>query len=205
MMMEQSLIKEITDSLFHGEKRARSDNKNEQIKKKQRQGYQAVNTEKGATAITALHQTTKRDEHQNQLALKKTINGLNHEIKQVETVLTGLAARKTKNPQSYWTADESCSQADLCLFLRMFCPDCGLFTKQKNDQWRFVQEQLLQILSKAAVDAKEEEFSRHHAVLQEQLDEVRNLRVENDNEEQGQEPQDPEPTGKDHGNDNECS
>jgi len=91
MMMEQSVMKEITDSLFHGEKRARSDDKNEQIRKKQRRGYQAVNTEKGATAITALHQTTKRDDCQNQLALKK-INGLNHEIKQVETVLTGLVA-----------------------------------------------------------------------------------------------------------------
>ena len=51
-----------------------------------------MNTEKGATAITALYQTTKRDERQNQLALKKTIDGLNREIKQVETILTGLAA-----------------------------------------------------------------------------------------------------------------
>jgi len=87
----------------------------------------------------------------------------------------------------------------------MFCPDCGLFTKRKNDQWKFVQEQLLQILSKAAVDAKEEEFLRRRAVLQKELDEVQSLQVEEDNEEQGQEPQDPEPAGKDHGNDNECA
>jgi len=156
-----------------------------------------VHMEKGATAITALHQTTKRDDRQNQLALKKTIDGLNCEIKQVETVLTGLAARKTKNPQSYWTADESCSQADLCLFLRMFSPDCGLFTKRKNDQWRFIQEQLLQVLSKAAVDAKEEEFSWRRAALQEQMNEAQRLQAEDDDGEQGQEPQDSEPASGD--------
>ena len=129
--------------------------------------------------------------------IEKTIDGLNREIKQVETVLTGLAARKTKNPQSYWTADESCSQADLCLFLRMFSPDCSLFTKWKNDQWRFTQEQLLQVLLKAVVDAKEEEFSWCRMALQEQLDEAQSLQAEDDNGEQGQEPQDPEPAGGD--------
>ncbi len=47
-----------------------------------------MHTEKGATAITALHQTAKRDEHQNEIALKKTIDSLNHELKQIDMVLS---------------------------------------------------------------------------------------------------------------------
>jgi len=73
----------------------------------------------------------------------------------------------------------------------MCCPDCSLFTKWKNEQWRFIQEQLVQVLSKAVVDAKEEEFSQHHAALQQQLDEAQSLQAV-DNKEQGQGPQDPE-------------
>ena len=101
IMMEKSVMKEITDSLFHGQKRSHSGSNNEQVQKKQRQGNQAVHTEKGATAITALHQTATRDERQNQVALKKTIDSLTREIKQIETVLTKLTARKNKDPQSY--------------------------------------------------------------------------------------------------------
>jgi len=63
-------------------------------------------------------------------------------------------------------------QADLCLFLHMFAPDCGLFTKHKNKQWKFVEENLLQVLSKASINAKEEQFTCHHADLQEQLEEA---------------------------------
>ena len=75
----------------------------------------------------------------------------------------------------------------------MFSPDCGLFTKWKSDQWKFIQEELLPVLSQAAVDAKQEEFSWHHVVLQAQLDEAQRApQQENDDEEQGQ---DPEPAG----------
>jgi len=42
---------------------------------------------------------------------EKTTDGLNCEIKPVETVVTGLATHKNKNPQLYWTADESNSRA----------------------------------------------------------------------------------------------
>jgi len=62
IMMERSIMKEITKSLFHGQKHCNSGADNEQARKKQRQGNQAVHTEKGATAITALHQAAKRDE-----------------------------------------------------------------------------------------------------------------------------------------------
>jgi len=206
IMMERSVMKDITDSLFHGQKRFNSGSENEQVQKKQRQGNQAVHTEKGATAITALHQTAKRDERQNQLALKKTIDSVTREIKQVETVLTGLTTQKNKKPQSYWTADESTSQADLCLFLRMFSPACGLFTKRKNEQWKFVQEQLSQVISKAAVDAKEEEFSRRRAALQKQLDEAQQAAEEDgDDDEQGQDPEPASGAGDDKEDDNDSS
>jgi len=153
--------------LFHGQKQLNSLSDEEQSRKKQQQGNQAVHTEKGATVITALQQKKKRDERQNEATLKKQIDGLKHELKQLETILTALTVCKNKKLQSYWTADQTTSQADLCLFLHMFSPDCGLFTKRKNEQWKFVEEQLLNVLSKAAVDAKEEQFMWHHAALQE--------------------------------------
>jgi len=75
---------------------------------------------KGATSITVLHQTTRRDEHQNQDTIKRTIDTLKCELQQVETVLAALTMCKNKFPQSYWTVDQSTSQADLCLFAHVF-------------------------------------------------------------------------------------
>jgi len=140
--------------------------------------------EKGATSITALHQTTRRDERQNQDTIKRMIDTLKRELKQVETVLAALTTRKNKFPQSYWTVDQSTSQTDLCLFLRMFSPECGLFTKRKNEQWKFVEDNILQVLSKAAVDAMDEKFTQCRAALQEQLEEAQEpLAAEDDNDE----------------------
>jgi len=119
-----------------------------------------------------LHQTERRDDRQNEIALKKHVDGIKRELKQIETILAELTICKTKKLQSYWIADQSALQADLCLFLRMFAPDCSLFTKCKNEQWKFVEEQLLQVLLKASVDAKEEHFARHCADLQEQLEDA---------------------------------
>jgi len=59
-----------------------------------------------------------------------------------------------------------------------------------NNQWRFIQEQILPVLSKSAVDAKEEEFLRRRTVLQEQLDELqRGPEAEDDDNEDEQEPE----------------
>jgi len=80
----------------------------------------------------------------------------------------------------------STSQADLLLLLRIFAPDCGLFTKRKNEQWKYVEEQLLNILSKAAVDAKEEQFTRRRVVLQEQLEEAQRAQLPYEDEGEGQ-------------------
>jgi len=165
-------MKEITNSLFCGQKQVNSAGHEEQAQKKQRRGNQTVHTERGATGITALHQTERRDDCQNEIALKKHVDGIKRELKQIETILAELTICKTKKLQSYWIADQSALQADLCLFLRMFAPDCSLFTKCKNEQWKFVEEQLLQVLSKASVDAKEEHFARHRADLQEQLEDA---------------------------------
>jgi len=104
--------------------------------------------------------------------MKKQVDGLKHELKTIKTILSALTICKNRNPQSYWTVDQSTSQVDLILLLHIFAPDCGLFTKCKNKQWKYVEEHLLQMLSKAAVDAKEEQFTWWHAVLQEQLQEA---------------------------------
>jgi len=66
----------------------------------------------------------------------------------------------------------------------MFSPECGLFTKCKNEQWKFVKDNILQVLSKAAVDAMDEKFTWHCAALQEQLEEAQeSLAAEDDNNE----------------------
>jgi len=135
----------------------------------------------------------KRDEHQNQAKMKKQIDGLKHELKQLETILAALTICKNKRPNLYWTTDQSTSQADLCLSLRMFSPDSGLFTRHKNEQGKIVEEQLLNILSKAAVDAKEEQFMWCHAALQEQLEEAQRAALPDEDEDQGQ---DPEPASR---------
>jgi len=62
----------------------------------------------------------------------------------------------------------------------MFDPDCGLFTKHKNEQWKFVEENLLQVLSKASVDAKEEQFTCRCTDLQGQLEQAEREDLDND-------------------------
>jgi len=41
----------------------------------------------------------------------------------------------------------------------MFSPEYGLFTKCKNEQWKFVEDNILQVLLKAALDAMDEKFT----------------------------------------------
>jgi len=77
IMMEKSVMKEITDSLFHASEKQPNSSVEEQAKKKQRQGTQAIHTENGANGITVLHQTIKRDEHQNQVTTKKRLTPSN--------------------------------------------------------------------------------------------------------------------------------
>jgi len=62
-----------------------------------------------------------------------------------------------KKLQSYWIDDQLTSVVVLILFLHILAPDCGLFfiSKHKNKPWKFA-EKLLNILSMAAIDMKEE-------------------------------------------------
>jgi len=78
-------------------------------------------------------------------------------------------------------------------FLHMFSPDCGLFTKHKNEHWKFVEENVLQVLSKAAVDAMDEQFTWPRATLQEQLDEAQRdpLAEDVDDEDEDENDEDP--------------
>ena len=76
-------------------------------------------------------------------------------------------------------------------FLCMFSPDCGLFTKRKNEQWKFVEENVLQVLSKAAVDAMDEQFTRRRATLQEQLDEAQRDPLAEDEDDEDENDEDP--------------
>ena len=46
------------------------------------------------------------------------------------------------------------------MILRLLAPESGVLSKGKQEQWRFIEENLAPMLSQAAVDAKGEEYTR---------------------------------------------
>jgi len=128
-----------------------------------------VRTECGATGLVALHQTTLRNSRINKQTLKKTKDKLERESKNISTTLTALAALKQKKPDAYWDVSLRSSQQELSMILRLLAPDCGMISKGKQDQWRYIEEFLSPILSQAAVDAKAEEYLQCLATIAEEL------------------------------------
>jgi len=71
------------------------------------------------------------------------------------------------------------------MLLRLLAPQSGMISKGKQAMWRHVEDNLLPMLSQAAVDAKGEEYARRLATvavqiaaLQEQEQQLENLPVE---------------------------
>jgi hypothetical protein len=53
--------------------------------------------------------------------------------------------------------------------LRMFLPACGVPSKARGIQWGVVKKEVLPILSKAAVDTKEQEYQRRLLKIESEL------------------------------------
>ncbi len=169
IMMESSAVRAITDSLFFAKDTQDKTNQTQQ-NKRQRTNNATVRTECGATGIVALHQTTQRNSWLNKQAIQNSINKLDKEKKNITTTLTALAALKVKRPEdAYWVFSMQLSQLELSMILHLLAPQSGRISKGKQEMWRYIEENLLSMLSQAAVDAKGEEYSCRLAVVMEEL------------------------------------
>jgi len=79
--------------------------------------------------------------------------------------LTTFAALKQKKPTAYWVFSFTSSQQDLSMILRLLAPDSGVISKGKQQQWKYIEDNLSPMLSQAAVDAKAKEYVRHLATI----------------------------------------
>jgi len=119
--------------------------------------------------IVALHQTAQRNSRFNKQAIQNSINKHDKEKKNITTTLTALAALKVKRPDAYWVFSMQSSQLELSMILHLLVPQSRRISKGKQEMWHYIEENLLSMLSQAAVDAKGEEYSRHLAVVTEEL------------------------------------
>ncbi len=181
IMMETSVVRSITNSLFLVKDMQDKTSQN----KRQRTNNATVRTECGATGTIALYQTEQRNTRLSRQAIKKSIDKLERERKNISTTLTLLAALKQKRPDAYWIFTSQSSQSELSMLLRLLAPQSGMISKGKQAMWRYVEDNLLPMLSQAAVDAKGEEYARRlatvavaAAALQEQEQQLQNLPVE---------------------------
>ncbi len=69
----------------------------------------------------------------------------------------------------YWDVFANSSQDILVLMLRMFLPTCGVLSKARAIQWDVVKNKILPLLSKAAMDAKQQEYARRLATIKREL------------------------------------
>ncbi len=70
------------------------------------------------------------------------------------TTLTLLAVVKEKRPDAYWVFSLQSSQLKLSMLLQLLAPQSGMISKGKQAMWHYIEENLLPMLSQAAVDAK---------------------------------------------------
>jgi len=168
IMMESSTVRVITDLLFFAKDTQDKTNQTQQ-NKRQRTNNATVRTECGAMGIVALHQTAQRNSRLNKQAIQNSINKLDKEKKNITTTLTALAALKVKRPDAYWVFSMQLSQLELSMILHLLAPQSGRISKGKQEMWRYIEKNLLSMLSQAAVDAKDEEYSRHLAAVTEEL------------------------------------
>jgi len=163
IMMESSALHAITETLFVGkEKRCKNSNCNSQEQNKRQRtnsGNQTVRTERGANGLVALYQTEQRNNRLSKQAQQQARTRLNRESKNITTTLTLLASLKQKKPESYWVFSLASSEQEMTMILRLLAPDCGLISKGKQEQWRYIEDKLVPMLSQAVVDAKGEDYS----------------------------------------------
>jgi hypothetical protein len=72
----------------------------------------------------------------------------------------------------YWEVNANSAQDVLVLMLRMFLPTGGVLSKPRATQWGVIEEKILPCLSKAAMDAKQQEYERRMATIVGELAEL---------------------------------
>jgi hypothetical protein len=72
----------------------------------------------------------------------------------------------------YWDVCATSAQDILVLMLRMFVPTCGVLSKARAIQWDVIEKDVVPRLSKAAVDAKEQEYHRRMLTIEGELAEL---------------------------------
>jgi hypothetical protein len=81
----------------------------------------------------------------------------------------------------YWDVRENSAQDILVLMLRMFLPTCGVLSKARVIQWGVVEKDVLPRLSKAAVDAKEQEYHWRMLTIEGELAKLAKITSNEDN------------------------
>jgi len=119
--------------------------------------------------IVALHQTTQCNSQLNKQAIQNSINKLDKEKKNIMTTLTALVALKRKRLDAYWLFSMQSSQLELSMILHLLAPQSGFISKGKQAMWHYIEDNLMPMLSQAAVDAKGEEYSRRLVTVTEEL------------------------------------
>jgi len=81
------------------------------------------------------------------------------------------------------------------MIVRLLAPESGMISKGKKDLWCYIEDRLVHMLSKAVVDAKGEEYTRHLTMV------TAELAALNDQEEALENPEDiienrPHPAGE---------
>jgi hypothetical protein len=82
--------------------------------------------------------------------------------------------------ERYWDVRANSAQDILVLMLRMFLPACGVLSKSRAIQWSVVEKEVLPRLSKAAVDAKEQEYHRRLDTIEGELAELAQISSKED-------------------------
>ena len=117
----------------------------------------------------ALHQTEQHNDHINRQAIKKAKDKLEQESKNISTTLTVLATLKQKRPNAYWMFSLQSSQLELSMVLHLLAPQSGMISKGKQVMWHYIEENLLPVLSQAAVDAKGKVYACCLAMVSKEL------------------------------------
>ena len=116
-----------------------------------------------------MYQTAQRNDRLKKQEIKKAKDKLECESKTISTTLTSLSALKQKKPNGYWLFSLQSSQQELSMLLWLLDPESGMISKGKQDQWRYIEDKIIPMLSQAAVDAKAEEYSHRLAAIAEEL------------------------------------
>jgi len=106
-----------------------------------------------------------------------------------KTTLTSLAALKKNRLDAYWVFTLQSSQLETSMLLCLLASQSSMISKGKQVMWHYVEDNLLSMLSQAAVDTKGKEYAHclatvvveiavKIAALQEQEQQLEDLPVE---------------------------